>query len=298
MQFSELLTRRACVRSFKKAPITAEEVNAILSAGIRAPNACNLQSWHFYAVTDSAKISGAHDTVAHISWAGDIPLLIVVCIREEIATNLCERFGAERGRAFCEHDAAGAVNHMLLRAADLGLGGCWVGPMDEGKCKTHFGIAENHTPTAIVTIGKAASETQPHSRCPLTEAVTFVGDISSVPAVQTETEPFKLEHASLPGAVFEDLNLADAKFNNINLSGAAFSDINLRDSSFGGLTMAGARFGCVNLNGASFENPDFSDSTFKNCSFENTSIDGCKLSGMRIDGYDVLEMIEQIKKVK
>ena len=84
-------------------------------------------------------------------------MLIVVCIREEIAERLCGRFGKARGRAFCEHDAAGAVNHMLLSAADMGLGGCWVGPMDIDKCKSHFGIAENHTPTAIVTIGTPAS---------------------------------------------------------------------------------------------------------------------------------------------
>jgi nitroreductase len=177
MEFSELLGRRACVRAYKDAPITAEQVNAILAAGIRAPNACNLQSWHFYAVTDRAKIRDAHGKVAHIPWAADIPFLIVVCIREEIAARLCERFGADRGRAFVEHDAAGAINHILLRAADLGLGGCWIGPMNIEKCKEHFGIADGHTPTAILTIGTPASEPTLHDRRPLSETVTFVGEL-------------------------------------------------------------------------------------------------------------------------
>jgi len=294
MEFSELLGRRACVRAYKDAPITAEQVNAILAAGIRAPNACNLQSWHFYAVTDRAKISDTHGKVAYIPWVGDIPLLVVVCIREEIASRLCERFGADRGRAFVEHDAAGAINHMLLRATDLGLGGCWIGPMDIEKCKEHFGIAENHTPTAILTFGTPASEQSPHDRRPLSEAVTFVGE--PVPAAgEHKTEPFKLEHASLPGAKFEDLNLEGAVFNNINLQGAKFTDINMRLVSFGGLTMEGAKFGCVDLQNAEFENPDFSGTKFKNCSFENVTIDGCKLTGLKIDGVEIEELLKNSK---
>ena len=58
MEFTELLKHRASVRAFKKASITAEQVSALLEAGIRAPNACNYQSWHFYAVTDRAKSTG------------------------------------------------------------------------------------------------------------------------------------------------------------------------------------------------------------------------------------------------
>lgn len=176
MEFTELLNHRACVRAYKEAPITPEQINSILAAGIRAPNACNYQSWHFYAVTDREKIKSAHDNVARIPWANEIPFIVVVCIREEIAERLSERFGAERGRAFTEHDAAGAINHMLLRAADLGLGGCWIGPMDIEKCKAHFGIDEGHTPTAILTFGTPASEPKLRDRRPLAEAVTFVGE--------------------------------------------------------------------------------------------------------------------------
>jgi len=295
MEFFKLLGWRACVRAFKKAPIAAEQLNAILSAGIRAPNACNYQSWHFYAVTDRAKIDGVNGGIANIPWAGDIPLLVVVCIREEVAERLCERFGEARGRAFCEQDAAGAINHMLLRAAELGLGGCWVGPMDIGKCKAHFGIAENHTPTAILTYGTPASEPRPHDRRPLSEAVTFVGEPLDFAAKQAEPEPFRLEHESLPGAKFDDLNLERASFNNINLHAAAFTDINLREASFDGLTIEGARFGCVDMRGAVFENPDFGGAAFKNCSFENANFGGCKFSGAKIDGVEIEKLIEKTK---
>jgi len=176
MEFADLLNHRACVRAYRYEPIAPEQIKAILAAGIRAPNACNYQSWHFYAVTDREKIKSAHGAVAHIPWAADVPLIIVVCIREEILNRLCERFGADRGRAFAEHDAAGAINHMLLRAADLGLGGCWIGPMNIEMCKKHFGIAEDHIPTAILTIGTPASPPRLRDRRPLAEAVTFVGE--------------------------------------------------------------------------------------------------------------------------
>ena len=245
MEFIDLLNHRASVRSYTYAPVTNGQVEDLLLAGIRAPNACNMQSWYFYAVLDKEKIEGSHGLVSHIPWAKDVPLIIIVCIREEIAGELCQRFG-ERGRAFCEHDAAGAINNILLKAADMGLGGCWIGPMNQEKCKSHFNIAKNHTPTAILTIGTPASEVRIRDRKPLNESVTYVGAASSA-AKTPEEKPFKLEHASLPGATFEDLNLAGAKFNNINLQGAKFSDINMRNVLINDVALDGCKINGLDL---------------------------------------------------
>ena len=176
MEFSDLLQTRCSVRSYEKCSITIDEVNALLEAGVRAPNACNYQSWHFYAIADEKIIAQFHPEIAKIPWWENIPLVIVVCMKDAIMDKLAERFG-ERGKMFVMQDAAGAINHILLKAADMGLGGCWIGPMDVEKCKKLVGIAEGHTPAAILTIGKPAGKSVLRERLPLSDVVTVVGEI-------------------------------------------------------------------------------------------------------------------------
>lgn len=288
MEFTELLQKRTCIRSYTDTPVTKEQMHAILEAGVRAPNACNFQSWHFYAVCDKALIDGFYPDIARIPWIANISLVIVVCMKDEVVNTLTERFG-ERGRMFAIQDSAGAVNHMLLRAADLGLGGCWIGPMDVEKCKSHLHISEDHTPVAILTIGTPSADMPLRDRKTLEEVVTVIGDLPNVENKEgagRENKPFSIKHASLPDAAFTDLNLAgatfdniymaNALFNNICLEGTRFIDINMTKTSYGGLNLSQSHFGCVDFNNATFENPCFDGSTFKNCSFKGVCFENCE----------------------
>lgn len=267
MQLSEILAKRTSVRSYVSSQITEEQVNELLKAGTRAPNACNLQSWHFYAVCDKQIIKAFHPHIAHIPWIENIPLLIVICVDENTVSVLQDQFGEERGRMFAYQDAAGAANLMLLRAVELGLGGCWIGPMDALRCKKRLSIREEHTPVAILTIGTPAAEMPLRDRKPLEEVVSMIGDFTGSGQASVEEERnFSLAHASLPSSQFEDLNLSDAVFCNINLRDATFTDIN----------MSGA--------------------AFKSTSFAEASLDECDIEGMTIDGVRVKEAISAAKK--
>lgn len=173
MEFKELIQKRTCIRAYKDAPITNEQVLALLEAAVKAPNACNFQSWHFYVVLDREKIKAFHPDIARIPWAQDIPCLIVVACDENVSRRLEQRFG-EQGRMFIHQDAAGAVNHILLCAADLGLGGCWVGPMQTEKCKEFLNMPAHHTPLAIVTVGIPLQDTPKRERKELFEVITVI----------------------------------------------------------------------------------------------------------------------------
>lgn len=176
MQFEELLKKRRCIRSYTGEGITKEQAMEILDAGIRAPNSCNYQAWRFYATLDRKLIADCHQKAANIPWASDIPLLVVICLDNEVVERLQKQFGEERGKLFAYQDAAGAANHMLLKAADMGLGGCWIGPIDVKKCREHFSIPANHTPAAIITIGVPKYDKGARERRPLDEVVKFVGE--------------------------------------------------------------------------------------------------------------------------
>ena len=173
MEFKDLIQKRTCIRAYKDTPVTAQQLQALLEAAIMAPNACNFQSWRFYAVTNKEKINAFHPEIAKIPWIENITCLIVVAIDESVRQRLVDRFG-EQGNIFIHQDVAGAVNHILLAATDMGLGGCWVGPMQTEKCKAHLSMPENHTPLAIVTVGTPATDVPKRERKPLSEVVTLV----------------------------------------------------------------------------------------------------------------------------
>ena len=52
MEFSEVIKKRRSTRKFTGDGVSREQIIKMLEAAIMAPNACNMQSWHFYVVTD------------------------------------------------------------------------------------------------------------------------------------------------------------------------------------------------------------------------------------------------------
>jgi len=267
MEFKELLQKRRCVRQYTGGGIPMNHLKLILNAGLRAPNACNFQSWHFYCICDSEKITGLVPTVCRFEWMKNASAVIVICTD---SARLEERFG-DRGTMFAVQDTAAAAENMLLQATDLGYGGCWVGAFSEDACSTYLHLPQNHRPVIILPLGTYEENPEIRERAPFDEAVTFIGDAEDS---STEEKPFTLHSASLPRAVFDDLYLGEAQFNNICLTNGHFSDMNFTGSRFGGLCMNEVSFGCVDMRDAEFENVDFTGASFKNCTFDKITVDG------------------------
>lgn len=295
MEFFEALKARRSTRQFTSRPISADEIMRLLDAAISAPNACNMQSWHFYVVTDPAVKAKLAEEEAVAKWATTAPVIFAVCTD---ANAICQRFGEVGERLFAVQDTAAAIENILLCAADMGLGGCFMGAFDKEKCRSIIGIKDCHKPVALVPVGEPANILPPRPRNPIESAVTFVGspEIGSYREASTVYRQYEVKNISQPDAVFEnvgmkrlkvkcgnlaeaefdDVNLSSSKFGNVNLSGASYSNINMRKCSYGGLTMEGSSFGCVEMNGCKFENVVFDGASFKSCSFENATFEDCK----------------------
>ena len=169
MEFNELIYERRSTRSFKDEPVTAEQIEKMLDAAIHAPNACNFQSWHFYVVKSEsarAKIGGMCGR-----WGLGASVVFVVCTD---AAQLEARFG-ERGRdLFAVQDTAAAIENLLLCAADIGLGGCWVGAFDEAACREALDIPQGRRPVAIIPVGVPAEKPAMRARVDLSDVVTVI----------------------------------------------------------------------------------------------------------------------------
>ena len=60
MEFRDLLLKRRSYRSFTGGTMTKSQLDYILTAATRAPNACNMQSWHFTAVCGAEAVAKSY----------------------------------------------------------------------------------------------------------------------------------------------------------------------------------------------------------------------------------------------
>lgn len=306
MELYDAIKARRSVRKFSERGVTYEQILRMLDAAISAPNACNMQSWHFYVVTDTAIRQKLADEGVMAAWAATAPVIFVVCTD---AGEITRRFGERGETLFAIQDTAAAIENLLLTAADMGLGGCFMGAFDHDKCASLLSLEPGHDPVAMVPVGVPAATPPARPRNPIEKAVTFIGDpeCAEYTAQNTQFRGYEVKNSKLPNAVFEDLslpaakyhnvnmpsalfddiNLSGTKFNNVNLSGAMFSDINMEKCSYGGMTMKHSEFGCVELNESVFQNTVFDGASFKNCSFKNVTLENCDLEGMSSDGKEI-----------
>ncbi len=172
MDFKELYLKRRSTRAYTGEAIPAEDVRLILEAGLRAPNACNFQSWHFYCITDKAKIEALVPEVCGQTWIKKTSVVVVIT---EDTTRLVERWGNPRkADMFVAEDAGAAAENMLLMAAELGYAGCFVGAFDEDKCREFVGAKASERPVLILPMGVAEVEPALRDRVPFEDAVTFL----------------------------------------------------------------------------------------------------------------------------
>lgn len=293
MEFRELLMKRRSCRSFTGGTMTKSQLDYILTAATRAPNACNMQSWHFTAVCGADAVVKFAREACRQDWIQKSSVVIVVSTdREGVET----RFG-DRGRdLFALQDTACAMNNILLAAADMGFGGCFVGAFDEDACRKALNLSERYRPVALAAIGTVDAEVPLRDRKPMEDVVDIIGELpDGEPAEEPKEEekkPFELRRAYLPDAVFDDLYLGNAVFNNICLANAKFTDITFAGSAFGGLCMNDTKFGCVDMKNAAFDNPDLTGTTFKNCTLKDVKIENCDIDGLTIDGVNVKDLLK------
>lgn len=151
MDFKTLCKARYSVRAYKPDAIPAETMEYIKECTRLAPSAVNKQPWKFILFTgedDRARMQQCYDK----EWFREAPAYILVC----------ENHGAAWTRRYDEKnhadiDAAIAIEHLCLAAAEQGLGTCWVCNFRVQLCQELFKLPEEWYPAAIITIGYPAT---------------------------------------------------------------------------------------------------------------------------------------------
>jgi nitroreductase len=158
--FLELARVRRSYRKYTAEPLKQEQIEQILQAALMSPASKRCNPWEFVVVTDREtlnKMAGCRTYGSQMlteSAAG-----IIVCVDP----NLTDTW---------QCDGAIAAEHILLEAADLGLGACWVQIygryMDEEntvsaeqQIRSLTGIPEDKNVLCIISLGHKNEERKP-----------------------------------------------------------------------------------------------------------------------------------------
>jgi len=171
MTFDEILKRRCSVREYDNRPVAREDILAICDAARLAPSACNSQTWRFVAVTDRTLIERICDEamrpVIRNKWLRQARLIIVGCSQLDVVANRIGR--SVTGIEYYQIDLGIAMEHIVLKATELGLATCWIGWFKEDKVKEILSIPSSVRVSALLGAGypKNASSPRQRSRKPL-----------------------------------------------------------------------------------------------------------------------------------
>lgn len=153
MSFLELAQERYSVRKFNSKPVEEEKIKYILETGRAAPTACNGQPQRILVIKGAAALEKLKTcTCSHF----DAPLALLVCFDKESAW-VREYDGKNSG----EIDAAIVTTHLMMAAADTGIGSTWVMHFDPEKIRRAYNIPMAFVPVAILPMGYAAEDAEP-----------------------------------------------------------------------------------------------------------------------------------------
>ena len=168
MDFYEVIKKRKSVRKYKSDPIPEEVVNKILEAGRIAPSAKNIQPWRFIVVKNPDIKKKVAEACRGQLWIADADLILVGCILEKIAWG---RMGGYMSSG--PVDLGIALDHMILAAANEGLGTCWIGAFVEQDVKDILQVPEDVKVMALTPIGYPAEEPKDRGRKDQKEIVSY-----------------------------------------------------------------------------------------------------------------------------
>jgi nitroreductase len=168
MDFRELAAARYSVRAYRPDPVPDELLDEVLEAARLAPSACNRQPFRVLVL----RTAGREADLLRVypkPWFVEAPLVLAVCAVPG------EAWARTRhdGWSAAETDATIATDHLLLAAADRGLGTCWVAAFDPAAARELLGLPEGVVPVAFTPLGWPRDAAGPKERRPLDELVRY-----------------------------------------------------------------------------------------------------------------------------
>ena len=111
MQTFDCIAKRSSVRKYQDKPIEKTLLEKLVDAGRRAPTARAVEPWEFVAIQNKETLNKLGSLAPNGSFLKDAASCIAIFCKQT---------------KYYLEDGCAATENILLAAADLGLGACWV----------------------------------------------------------------------------------------------------------------------------------------------------------------------------
>ncbi|MGD2103501.1 MAG: nitroreductase family protein [Anaerolineae bacterium] len=164
MEYSKLIRARYSVRAYKSDPVEDEKLDKVLEAARLAPTAANRQPFQLLVIHTGGRKEELNQIYGK-EWFVEPPLVICAC-------GLPERGWTRRdGKSYVDVDVAIVMDHLILAAANEGLGTCWVGAFDPDAARDVLGLPDGVEPIAFTPLGYPDDEPGSKKRRSLGELI-------------------------------------------------------------------------------------------------------------------------------
>jgi nitroreductase len=164
MTFIELAQTRCSIRGYKPDPVEPEKLEQVLEAARLAPTAGNRQRFKLIVI----HTEGREEELRQIydrDWFVQPPLVICAC-RSPMDP-------ARQRKDYTDVDIGIVVDHLILAAAELGLGTCWIGAYDPAAAREILGLPDEVEPVVFTPLGYPAAPPREKQRKSLDELVCY-----------------------------------------------------------------------------------------------------------------------------
>ena len=166
MEFAELIAGRYSARAYRSDPVENDKLQRILEAARLAPTAANRQPFQILVI----HTEGRQEDLRRIyrrEWFLQAPIILCVCGLS------AQAWVRPDSRSYLDVDAAIVMDHMILAAADAGLGTCWIANFYAEAAREVLRLPEGVEPLLFTPLGYAADIPRAKERKSLSALVRY-----------------------------------------------------------------------------------------------------------------------------
>jgi nitroreductase len=143
-----------------------EKLAQILEAASLAPTAANRQPFQLIVL----HTAGRRDELLRVynnEWFVQAPLVIAACGLPRMAWMRFDK------RRYLDVDVAVVMDYLILAAANLGLGTCWIAAFNVQAARDLLKVPDEIEPLIFTPLGYPAMPPEPKERKPVAELVRY-----------------------------------------------------------------------------------------------------------------------------
>ncbi|MCR4951448.1 MAG: nitroreductase family protein [Solobacterium sp.] len=171
MELNDVILTRCSVRKFADKMIEDEKLLEVISTACVAPTAKNSQAFRIYVIRSEEGIAKIRE-LSRCAFNAPVVLLFTYNKEEEWKNPF------EEGVTSGIEDASIVATYAMLKAAELGLGTCWVNYFPNTETEKAFGIPETERSVLLMPVGYPADDAKPSpmhdQKRPLNELVRTI----------------------------------------------------------------------------------------------------------------------------